>query len=234
MLANLNIKIVYRPGSRSGKPDALGRRPEYRPEGGATHREQSILKPEHFELSVCPRKDRIPISLVRKKTPASNRPRMKRQSRDAKMPTKGSRMAGGHDIYALEEGIILAKGQMLARTGIAVGLPKGTYSRLAARSGMASKNGIAVGGGVIGADYTGEVKVILRNHGKEDYQFKPGDRIAQLIVKKVQLDEAMEIDELVETERGKNGFGSTDLGPKRLITRKETKITLCFLNPNPE
>ena len=99
---------------------------------------------------------------------------------------------------------------------------------------MASKNGIAVGGGVIDADYTGEVKVIILNHGTEDYQFKAGDRIAQLIIEKIQLDEAMEIDELDETERGTDGFGSTDLGPKRLITTKERKITMCFLNPKPE
>ena len=172
--------------------------------------------------------------MVRKKTPASNRLRIKRLAKDAKMPTKGSRMAAGHDIYALEDGIIPAKGQVLVRTGIAIGLLKWTYGRLAARSGMASKNGIAVGGGVIDADYTGEVMVILRNHGKENYQFKAGDRIAQLIVQKGHLDEAMEIDELDETERGTEGFGSTDLGPKRLITTKETKITMCFLNPNPE
>ena len=175
---------MYRPGIRSGKPDALSRRPEYRPEGGARHREQSILKPEHFQLSVCHRKDTIQTSLVRKKTAASNRLRIKRLSKDAKMPKKGSQMAAGHDIYALEEGSIPAKGRALVGTGIAIGLPKGTYGRLAARSGMASKNGIAVGGRVIDADYTGEVKVILRNHREEDYQFKAGDRIAQLIVEK--------------------------------------------------
>ena len=76
--------------------------------------------------------------------------------------------------------------------------------------------------------------MILRNHGTEDYEFKAGDRIAQLIVEKIQLDEAMEIDKLDETERGTEGFGSTDLGPKRLITTKERKITMCFLSPNPE
>ena len=74
--------------------------------------------------------------------------------------------------YALEEGSILATEQKLVGTGIARALPKGTNGRLAARSGRASKNGIAVGGGVIDADYTGEVKVILRNHWKEDNQFK--------------------------------------------------------------
>ena len=139
-------------------------------------------------------------------------------------------MAAVHDISALEEGFRPAKGQALVGTGIAIGLPKGTYGRLAARSGMASKNGIEVGGGVIYSDYRGEVKVILRNHGKEDYQFKAGDRITQLIVDRIQLDEAMEIAELNETEEGTKGFSSTDLGPKRPITTKETKITMCLLN----
>jgi len=63
-LANFNFKIIYRPGSRGGKPDALSRRPEYRLEEGATHREQTILKPEHFQVSLCHRKDRIQVSLV--------------------------------------------------------------------------------------------------------------------------------------------------------------------------
>jgi hypothetical protein len=58
-LANFNFKIVYRPGARGGKPDALSRRPEYRPEEGATHREQSILKPGHFQISVLQRKDSL-------------------------------------------------------------------------------------------------------------------------------------------------------------------------------
>ena len=91
---------------------------------------------------------------------------------------------------------------------------------------MASKNTIAVGGRVIDADYTGEVKVILRNHRMEDYQFKAGDRIAQLIVDRIQLDEAMEVDDLDETERAMKGFASMGLGPKRLITSMETK-SLC-------
>ena len=65
-----------------------------------------------------------------------------------------------------------------------MGLLRGTYGRLAARSGMASKHGIAVSGGVIDADYTGEIKVILRNHGDTIHEFKAGDRIAQLIVEK--------------------------------------------------
>ena len=121
---------------------------------------------------------------------------------------------------------------MLVETGIAIGLPKGTYGRLAARSGMASKHGITVGGCVIDADYTGEVRVILRNHGTTDYEFKAGERIPQLIVERIQICEAVVVDKLVEIERATQGFGSTDLGPKRLITSKEHKIMMCFLHPD--
>jgi len=66
---------------------------------------------------------------------------------------------------SLKDGSIPAQRQMLVDTRIAIGLPRGTYGRLGARSGMASKDGIAVGGGVIDADYTGEIKVKLQNHG---------------------------------------------------------------------
>ena len=232
-LANFNFKIVYRLGSRGEKSDALSRRPEYRPEEGATHREQSILKPEHFEISCCHRKDRIQVGLVKRKVTTTNRLRIKRLSQQAIIPTKGSRMAAGHDIYGLKNGTIPAQRQMLVETGIAIGLPKGTYGRLAARSGMASKPGIAVGGGVLDADYTGEVRVILRNHGTADYEFKAGDRIAQLIVERIQTSEVVVVDKLVETERGTQGFGSTDLRPKCLITSKEHKIMICFLHPDP-
>ena len=98
---------------------------------------------------------------------------------------------------------------------------------------MASKQGIAVGGGVIDADYTGEVRLILQNNGTSDYEFKAGDRIAQLIVERVQTSEAVVVDKLVETECGTQGFGSTNLGPKHLITSKGHKIMMCFLHPDP-
>jgi len=123
---------------------------------------------------------------------------------------------------------------MLVDTGIAIGLHRGTYGRLAVRSGMASKQGIVVGGGVIDADYTGEIKVILRNHGNASYEFKAGDRIAQLIVEKIQRYNAMEIANLEDTERGTGGFGSSNSGPKRIITCEELKVKMCFLNPDPQ
>jgi len=88
----------------------------------------------------------------------------------------------------------------MVETSIAISLPEGTYGRLAARSGMASMMGIAVGGGVIDADYTGEVKVILGNHGEADGLFKAEDRIAQLIIGKIADADAMEVGELETTE----------------------------------
>ena len=98
---------------------------------------------------------------------------------------------------------------------------------------MASKHGIAVGGGVIDANYTGEIKVILWNHGKASYEFKAGDRIAQLIVVNIQTHDAIEIDNLEDRERGTREFGSSDIGPKWIITCEELKVKMCFLNPDP-
>jgi len=99
---------------------------------------------------------------------------------------------------------------------------------------MTSRHGIAVGGGVLAAHYTGEIKVILRNHGDTSCEFKAGDRLVQLIVEKIQKHDAMEIDNLDDTERGAQGFGSSDLGPKRLIACEELKVKICFLNPDPQ
>jgi len=231
-LTNYNFKIVYRQGSRGGKPDALSRRPEYRPEEGARNSEQSIMKSEHFQISVIHQKRNAETPLVPEK-PEHTTLRTMKLSDKAIIPTKGSRFAAGHDIYPLTNGLVPAKGQTMVETGIAIGLPEGTYGRLAARSGMASKKGIAVGGGVIDADYTREVKVILRNHGEADCVFKAGDQIVQLIIEKVANADAMEVDDLETTERGKSGFGSSDLNPKRSIRVKEEGVKICFFHANP-
>jgi len=115
-------------------------------------------------------------------------------------------------------------------TGNVIGLPKRTYRRLVARSGMASKMGIAVGSGVIDADYTGEVKVILRNHGEADCLCKARDRIAQLVIEGIANAHTMEVDNLEIPKGGKLGFGSGDVNPKRSITAKEAGVKICFLH----
>jgi len=125
-LTNYNFKIVYRPGSRGGKPDAVSRRPEYGPEEGARHSEQSILKAEHYQISVIHQKRNAETALIpEKREPTSLR--IKKLSDKAIIQTKGSRFAAGHDIYAQKDGMVPAKGQTMVESGIAIGLPEGTY-----------------------------------------------------------------------------------------------------------
>ena len=93
---------------------------------------------------------------------------VKRLTSKARIPTKGSKKAAGHDLYAQSETTIPAKGQGIIGTGIALGLPPDTYGRIAPLSGLALKHSLAVNAGVIDADYTGEIKVILINLGTKE------------------------------------------------------------------
>ena len=98
----------------------------------------------------------------------------------------------------------------LVGTGIALSLPVGVYGRVASRSGLSLKHGLEVGGGVIDRDYTGEVKVIVYNHGDCDYTVRVGDRVAQLVLERCAHFVVTEVDELcVASERADSGFGST-------------------------
>jgi dUTP pyrophosphatase len=80
---------------------------------------------------------------------------------------------------------------------------------LPTRASPSVKHGIQTGAGVIDPDYTGELKVILFNHGSESFEIKQGDRIAQLILEKCETPLIEEVDELQETKRGERGFGSS-------------------------
>jgi len=147
----------------------------------------------------------------------------------AMLPTKGSKFSAGYDLYALDDVLISAQGQKLIGTGIARGILQGTYARIAPRSGLAYKASIGIGGGVIDADYTGEVKVIMMNHGKRSYQVQEGDWIAQLIIEKIDMSGMMEVDNLLITDQGNKGFGSTDLSPKRTIAVEQVQPIMCQL-----
>ena len=150
------------------------------------------------------------------------------------MATKGSRMSAGLDLYGMENIHIPARGQVLVETGLAIGLPKGTYARIAPRSGLASKETISVGGGVIDADYTGEVKVILINQGNEECLLQTGARMVQIIVENINTETAVQVKHLRKTDRGTQGFGSTDLDPKRIIQLNQTKPQICCLQGSHE
>ncbi|KAL4967940.1 dUTPase-like protein [Aspergillus stella-maris] len=139
----------------------------------------------------------IPALQVKKLTPT------------ARAPTRGSAFAAGYDIYASKEIIIPSKGKALVDTGLAIAVPEGTYGRVAPRSGLASKNFIDVGAGVIDADYRGEVKVLLFNFSETDFTVKEGDRVAQLVLERIFTPEVVVVEELAESVRGAGGFGST-------------------------
>lgn len=129
---------------------------------------------------------------------------------NARLPTRGSPGAAGMDLHAVERYLIPAGDQVTVSTGIAVQTPENCAGLIWPRSGLAAKWCLDVMGGVIDSDYTGEVKVILRNHAKEvDYQIEVGDRIAQLVIQPVQIMTANEVGFFAPTKRGGMGFGST-------------------------
>ena len=136
---------------------------------------------------------------------------VKRLNEHATLPARGSPLAAGYDLSSSEDVSIPKGTRGLVGTGIAFTVPHETYGRIAPRSGLAVKKGIQVGAGVIDRDYTGEVKVVLFNHGDEDFEIKKGDRIAQLIIEKIEMPEVKLVDELLDTQRGEGGFGSTGI-----------------------
>lgn len=139
-----------------------------------------------------------------------------RLSDNAMAPRRGTPLAAGFDLASAYDGIVPARGKWLAKTDLAIVLPKGTYGRLAPRSGLAWKYALDVGAGVIDADYRGNVGVILFNHSDEEFVVHQGDRVAQLILEQVSMVDAVECnrDQLETTERGEGGYGSTGLGAR--------------------
>ena len=131
----------------------------------------------------------------------------------AKTPTYASDFSAGADLYAATaEEITVEPGKtVFVNTGLAVEIPEGYMGLIFARSGLASKRGLAPANkvGVIDADYRGEVLVALHNHSNTTQTLQTGERIAQLVVTPFLKCEFEEADELSDTVRGAGGFGST-------------------------
>jgi dUTP pyrophosphatase len=131
------------------------------------------------------------------------------------LPTYETGLAAGMDLRAAladDEVMTLAPGARAAvPTGLAMAIPAGFEAQVRPRSGLALKNGITCLNtpGTIDADYRGEVKVILINHGSDAFDIKRGDRIAQLVIAPVIQGEWAIVETLDETKRGAGGFGST-------------------------
>mgnify|MGYP002508226742 CR=1 FL=1 len=130
----------------------------------------------------------------------------------AHTPTYGSEFAAGADLYSAEEEITIEAGETrLVHTGIAMEIPEGYAGLIYARSGIATKRGLAPANkvGVIDSDYRGEIMVALHNHSNTAQTIAEGERIAQLVIAPFLAVEYNETETLNDTERGAGGFGST-------------------------
>jgi dUTP pyrophosphatase len=128
----------------------------------------------------------------------------------ARLPWRGSDEAAGYDVCSIEDVRIDVGAYVRVRTGLAIRVPESTYGRIAPRSGLAAKHGIDVLAGVVDRDYTGEVVVILINHGQVPFDVHAGDRIAQLVLERVCIaNDVVDVSELASSRRGDGGFGST-------------------------
>lgn len=115
----------------------------------------------------------------------------------------------GADLHAACDDVIPPRSRKLVATGVRIALPENHVGLIWPRSGLAVKQGIDTGAGVIDSGYRGEVKILLFNHTDEPYTVSKGDRIAQLLIQKVERVRFIPVDELPGAGRGEGGFGST-------------------------
>jgi len=138
---------------------------------------------------------------------------VKKLNPKAELPKYKTEGSSGMDLMALIENPITIKPQnsALIPTGLSIAIPEDTEIQIRPRSGLAAKSSISVLNtpGTIDSDYRGEIKIILFNHGKEEFTVNNNDRIAQMILMPVLKAEFEEVEELPKTIRGSEGFGST-------------------------
>jgi dUTP pyrophosphatase len=127
----------------------------------------------------------------------------------ANLPVRGSKYAAGLDLFANETKTVQAGCSALVSTGISMAIPHGYYGRIAPRSGFSVKTGLMVNAGVIDSDYRGEVKILFANPTANSVQVNAGEKVAQIVIERIALLDVEELDNLEESVRGMNGFGST-------------------------
>lgn len=139
--------------------------------------------------------------------------KIKKLNSQAVIPTYGTEFSAGADLYAcMDETVTFKPGETrLIKTGLAMEIPVGYAGLIYARSGLATKKGLAPANkvGVIDADYRGEIMVALHNHSTVETTVEPGERIAQMVITPFLAANFIPADELNDTTRGTGGFGST-------------------------
>jgi len=138
-------------------------------------------------------------------------------AKDLPLPIRQTPQSAGLDLHAKIDTIIKKGERILIPTGIRIALPFGYEAQIRPRSGLALKHGVTVFNtpGTIDADYRGELCVLLVNWGDKDFNIVRGDRIAQMVINKVEMIAFEEVNELPDTLRGDGGYGSTGTGAKQ-------------------
>ena len=135
---------------------------------------------------------------------------------EAQLPFRANEGDAGFDLFSIEEKIIKSGESALIGTGIIIELPSGTEAQVRPRSGLALKHSVTVlnSPGTIDEGYRGEIKVVLINHGKEDFLIERQMRIAQMVIAPVAKVNLVEVEVVANSKRGTGGFGSSGLRNK--------------------
>lgn len=134
---------------------------------------------------------------------------IKKLNEDAIIPTKANKTDAGYDLYSTEDYDIPRECKKGIKTGISMAIPEGYVGLIWPRSGLAAKYAIDTLAGVIDSGYRGEVIVLLQNHGPSNIHISKGDRVAQILFQSIAQLPLLEVENLEESDRGKNGFGSS-------------------------
>ncbi|MEK7463300.1 MAG: dUTP diphosphatase [Patescibacteria group bacterium] len=139
--------------------------------------------------------------------------KIKKLHKDAVVPKYAHEGDAGVDFFAITKHSLKSGERCLVGTGLSFEFPNGYELQIRPRSGLALKKGISIVNtpGTLDAGYRGELGIIIINHGQEDFEINPGDKIAQGVFNKIEICEFEEVGELSETTRGGGGFGSTGL-----------------------
>ena len=137
--------------------------------------------------------------------------KIKKLSENAALPRYAKPGDAGMDFYSNEELTILPNERKLVSTGISMAIPKGYVGLIWDKSGIATKHGIKTMAGVIDSSYRGEVKILIHNLSNQTHKIEKNTKVAQMLIQPIECREVIEVEELDQTERGEEGFGSTGI-----------------------
>lgn len=137
--------------------------------------------------------------------------KIKKLSEDATLPRYAQPGDAGMDFYSNEEITILPNERKLVSTGISMAIPEGYVGLIWDKSGIATKHGIKTMAGVIDSGYRGEVKILVHNLSDQVHKIEKNTKVAQMLIQPIECREVIEVEELDQTERGEEGFGSTGI-----------------------